>query len=70
MIYHCVFCYSLLGLFIVPLGLKIPWVMSNLMRMECSMGQICNETVLLGSTGQKAAIAKRRMASSEPGKFA
>ena len=38
--------------------MKIPWVMSNVMRMEYSMGQICNETVLLGSTGQKVAVAK------------
>ena len=32
--------------------------MSNLMRMEGIMGQMCDETVLLGSTSQKVVVAK------------
>ena len=32
--------------------MKAPWVESNLMRMEYSMGHMCDETVLLESTGQ------------------
>ena len=50
---YLVFCYSLFETFVAPLGMKTPWVESNLMRMEYSMGQMCNETVLLGSTRQK-----------------
>ena len=46
------------GTFVVPLGLKTPWVESNLMRIEYSMGRMCNETILLGSTSQKVVVAK------------
>ena len=37
------------------------------MRMEYSMGQMCNETVFAGKYASKIVVAKRRMASSEPG---
>ena len=42
----------------MPLGLKIPWVMSNLMRMEGTRGEMCDEIVLLGSTSYKVVVAK------------
>ena len=40
------------------MGLKIPWVMNNLMRMEGTMGEMYDETVLLGSTSYKVVVAK------------
>ena len=67
---YLVLCYSLLFAFFVPLDVKIPWVKSNLMRKEHMVDQMCDETILLGSTKQKLSIPKRRMASNEPGKFA
>ena len=49
---YLVFCYSLLFAFIAPLGRNALWERSKLMRMECIIGQMCDETILLESTSQ------------------
>ena len=53
-VYFVILCLSIY----CTLGSQIPWVMSNWMRMEGIMGQMCDETVVLGSTGQKVVVAK------------
>ena len=40
------------------------------MTMESVVDQMCDEIVLLGSTGQKLSMPRMRMASIEPGKLA
>ena len=52
------------------MGLKLPWVKSNLMRMEGTVGQMCDETILLGSMSYKVVVAKMQNDASEPSKFA